>query len=204
MEPSLKTLKNTFLLCGYPRSRTLWLANFFTIPEVSLCQHEALEFAASSQEFWKNAEVNALSSNVHAYGNSDSSNIMVLPALLARQPLTKVIWIERPLLEVRASMLNAGFVFPSNVEKTLLAYRNAYEELFDAAIPYPKLAEMTTMRGLWQLVLPDVPFDYGRWGQLAGKVMRYDSSNYDLFNPDRVKKLIRFIQTEGEEIVCPL
>jgi hypothetical protein len=59
---------------------------------------------------------------------------------------------------------------------------------------------MTTMRLLWQLVLPDVEFDYGRWGQLADKVLRYDSTNYDMTNPERIKKLLEFTRAEGEII----
>lgn len=197
----MKQLTNTFLLCGYPRSRTLWLANFFTIPGVSVCDHEGLEFAENGDEFWKNARYESLTMGVRYYGNSDSSNMLVLSALLARRPLTKVAWIDRPMAEVRASMLAAGFPFPPEVEEALIRYRQSCEALFDLVIPYAALSEMTAVRALWQLVLPGLEFDYGRWGQLADKVLRYDSGNYDFHNPARIRKLAKFIQNEGEQIV---
>lgn len=197
----MRPFTNTFLICSYPRSRTLWLSKFFSIPQISLCHHEGLEFAASSDEFWKNASYDSIQHGVGVYGNSDPSNIAVLPAVLASRPLTKVVWIERPLAQVRQSMLNAGFPFEDEVAQVLERYRDMYQELFDLVIPYQSLSEMTTMRTLWHLVLPGVPFDYGYWGKLAAKVWRYDSSNYDMLNPERTKKLIHFIKTEGEQIV---
>jgi hypothetical protein len=196
----LNFLQNTFLICGYPRSRTLWLSHFFRIPGISVCEHEALEFAASSDEFWKNASYLAIKCGVKTYGNSDASNLSLLPALLARRPLTKVVWIDRPIGEVHQSMLNAGFFFNDNIGRVFERYHAMYEDFFDLVIPYRKLSEMTTMRLLWQLVLPDVEFDYGRWGQLADKVLRYDSTNYDMTNPERIKKLLEFTRAEGEII----
>src|SRR6516165_8958202 len=74
-------MKHTFIICGYPRSRTMWLSRFLTLDGISYCTHEATEFAGSQEQFWSNAEKYAQQCDY--YGNSDSANIFVLPALLA-------------------------------------------------------------------------------------------------------------------------
>src|SRR6267378_4396338 len=97
-------MKSSFLICGFPRSRSMWLSKFLTIPGVCVCTHEATEYAGSAPEFWKNALDFCSDSGAPIYGNADCANIYVLPGMLAEQPLCRTVWIARPIVEVCASM----------------------------------------------------------------------------------------------------
>ena len=170
-------MKDTFLICGFPRSRTLWLSHFLSLPRVSHCTHEATEFAGSPQEFWRNAE--RLSERFHTpiYGNSDSANIFVLPSLLAERPLTRTVWIARPIVEVCASRKAAGLEFTEHAARTLMGLRDEHGVHLDLTIDFHALNSMETCKALWEFVLPGVAFDVGRWGQYADRKIAYGRVN---------------------------
>jgi hypothetical protein len=186
------TLSRTFLICAYPRSRTLWLSHFFNLPYVCLCTHEATEYAASSEEFWANAERICSRVERPIYGNSDSAQIFVLPALLACNPTTKVVWIDRPMPEVIASMSRAKLsMTPENWVRSLLAYRARYQDLFDSIIPYEDLTKVETIRALWtELLGPEVPFVEGWWNRMKDQRIAYSIPD----NPPPTRNNERFSQ----------
>jgi hypothetical protein len=159
MEPALKT----FLICCYPRSRSLWLSRFLTVPGLCVCEHEASEFAASSKEFWDRAEI--VAADQPFYGNADSAALFVLPALLAANPLAKVVWIERPMCEVISSTRKAGFTFTDEQACYLVQLRQKYDAFIDVSLNYRALGEVAYVRWLWQYLFSDVSFDLGRWCQ---------------------------------------
>jgi len=185
-------MKTDFLICSYPRSRTLWLSQFFTIPGVCKCEYEATQYAANSEEFWLNADL-ARPGKEWIYGNSDSGNIFVLPALLAARPLTKVVWILRPMGEVEHSLAAAGFPFNREAARLLRYHHHKNRGLFDLVIPYRSLGQLRVIETLWKFLLEDVPFDYGRWGILEATRVAYTYKNYP--RPDTTK-LMEFIATE--------
>lgn len=187
----------TFLIVAYPRSRTLWLANFLSVPGVSICEHEATQWANSSQAFWDRADL----ANTPYYGNSDSAAILVLPALLAARPLTKVVWVERPLPEVAVSMIRAGFPFTQAGMELLCSHKNKYQDLFDLEIDFYRLGQLEVITTLWGLVLPEVPFDYGRWGQLEAIRLAYTAQHY-ADHPRDGRRFLEFVAKEGET-KCP-
>jgi hypothetical protein len=191
MEPALK---DSFLICAFPRSRTMWLAHFLSVSGVSVCTHEATEFAGSAAEFWQNAEGTAESFGVSIYGNSDSANIFVLPALLADQPLTRVVWIARPIVEVAKSMKAANMPFTEQSARTLMAMRDRYKEYFDVVIEFSDLERMDVCKDLWEFVLPGVSFDFDRWGIFHSKKIAYTKDNP--YPPKAYGKLLAWIERE--------
>jgi hypothetical protein len=186
-------MNSTFLLCGYPRSRTQWLANFFSMPGVCECEHEATQYAGSSQEFWERADDIC---REPVYGNSDSGNILVLPALLAARPLTKVVWVERPIVEVARSLHQAGFPCTEASMRLLLNHRDAYRELFDLVVDFHQLGQLAVIQILWHFLLgSDVPFDCGRWGILEGRRLAPTFKDYQGRD---LRKFFEFLTKEGE------
>lgn len=189
-------MKNTFLICAFPRSRTLWLSHWLSVLPVASCTHEATEYAGSAEHFWRNAET--FSNGCDYYGNSDSANIFVLPALLAERPLTRVVWIGRSIVEVAHSMKRAGLPFNESSARTLMGLRDRYSQHFDLVINYEDLETMTTCRTLWEFCLPGVPFDIGRWGIYHPKNISYTKEN-----PPPVKKYDLFLDWVHRELKEP-
>jgi hypothetical protein len=189
-------MKDSFLICSFPRSRTLWLSKFLTIPGVSVTTHEATEYAASAEEFWKNADDFCDDSGTFIYGNSDSANIFVLPSMLAERPLTRTVWIARPIGEVFASMEGAGFELTDHAVQTLTRLRDEYQTHLDMTIDYQALNSMDTCRALWEFVLPGVAFDVGRWGMYAPCKIAYTKAN-----PPGPRKTDKFLSWIKEEMI---
>jgi hypothetical protein len=187
-------MTNSFLICGFPRSRTLWLSKFLTIPEVCVCTHEATEYAGSPKEFWANAEDFCSDSGAPIYGNSDCATIYVLPSVLAENPLCRTVWIARPIQEVCASMKAAKMPFDERTARTLIALRDEHKEYLDFTIDYCALNFMSGCRALWEFVLPGVPFDVGRWRQYANQRIAYTASNPP--GPRETRKFLVWVREE--------
>jgi hypothetical protein len=183
---------NSFLICSFPRSRTLWLSYFLSVPEVCVCTHEATEYASSAQEFWSNADKFALGREF--FGNSDSANILVLPSLLAERPLTKVVWVERPIGEVSESLIRAKIPFGDGWDRLLSERRDRYAEYFDLIMDYSELDTMDGCRKIWEFCLPGIQFDYGRWGRYNAKKICYSADNP--YPEKSYEKLLIWLQAE--------
>ena len=171
----------------------MWLSKFLSVEGVCVCTHEATEFAGSASEFWTNGE--HFANGREFYGNSDSANIFVLPALLAEMPMTRVIWVARPVVEVAKSMKAAGMLCNEKALRTLIDLREKYWNMFDLMVGFRDLQHMEICKGLWEFCLPGVPFDYGRWGRYANRRICYSKEqpfprkNYDLFLPWVLREL---------------
>lgn len=168
-------MKNTFLICCFPRSRSMWLSEFLTIPGVSICTHEAVEFAGDAEEFWDNAEV--VSEGLEFYGNSDSANLYGLRSMLALRPMTKVVWIGRPMNEVRESMANIGMPMNDSTVWHIERLRDLCWEYMDMVIDFDSLVNAYECKRIWEFCLPGVPFDYGRWGIYTNRKIGYSKEN---------------------------
>jgi hypothetical protein len=172
------------------------LSHFLSVPGVSVCMHEATEFASNSQEFWSNAEQFVLGREF--FGNSDSANILVLPSILAERPLTRVVWIERPIAEIRKSLTRAKIPFREGWDRVLTEKRDSYADYFDLSMDYRELDTMAGCRKIWEICLPGVQFDYGRWGQYSAKKICYSADNP--YPEKSYEKLLNWIWTETQRI----
>jgi hypothetical protein len=168
-------LTRSFLICSYPRSRTLWFSRFLTIPRVCFCAHEASEYASCSQEFWANAKDRATILETPIFGNSDSAQLFVLPALLAANPTTRAVWIDRPIEEVAESLIRAGFPpLDQQVKETLRDYRDHYLDLFDLVVSYSDLGNPVVIENIWRLCLGDeIPFSVAWWKRMDTQRIAY-------------------------------
>lgn len=153
----------------------MWLSSFLSVPGVSFCTHEATEFASSAEEFWDNAETYC--HGIDIYGNSDSANLYGLRSMLALRPMTKVVWINRPMCEVRESMANIGMPMNDSTVWHITKLRDLCWEYFDLRIDFDGLVHACECRRIWEFCLPDVPFDYGRWGAYTHKKICYSKEN---------------------------
>jgi hypothetical protein len=167
-------MDKTFLICSFPRSRTLWLSRFLSVPGLCACTHEATAHADSSAQFWAHAERLCAAEGAPVYGNCDSAQIFVLPALLAARPMSKVLWIDRPLADVRRSMEKAGFDFSSGNAAVCDWYRQRYAKLVDYVIEYSDLSNEEMMRALWDYLLSS-PFSKKRWEEMKDQRIAYDA-----------------------------
>lgn len=185
-------MEHTFLVCGYPRSRTLWLSKFLTVEGYSACTHEATEKAGSPQEFWSNA----CAHNVQVYGNSDSANLFVLPSLLAMRPMTKVLWIDRPVDEVGHSLKESGIPSSSNAMSVMIDLRYYYGDLFDVVFDYHTLIHPEVCEQIWEWCLPGVEFDYKRWRTFDETKICYSKSN-----PYPQKDFKKFLEWANKDLL---
>lgn len=186
-------MKHTFLICGFPRSRTMWLSQFLTIPGISVCTHEATEFAANAEEFWGNAEL--FTKGAEIYGNSDSANLYGLRSMLALRPMTKVIWINRPMNEVRESMAKIGMPMNPSTIFHITKLRDLCWEYMDDVINFDCLVNAYECRRIWEQCLPGVPFDYGRWG-----IYNNRNIGYSVDNPMPQKSFSKFLGWAKREV----
>lgn len=168
-------MKHTFLICGFPRSRTMWLSQFLSVPAISFCTHEATEFAADAEEFWANGE--RYCQGLDIYGNSDSANVYGLRSMLALRPMTKVVWINRPMNEVRESMANIGMPMNETTILHLTRLRDLCWDYIDLCVDFDCLAYVHECRAIWEFCLPEVPFDYGRWCFYNDRKICYSKEN---------------------------
>lgn len=189
-------MNSTFLICGYPRSRTMWLSKFLTVEGISVCNHEATEFAGSAEEFWANAEKEA--ADCEYYGNSDAANIFVLPSLLAERPLTQVVWIERDMIEVARSMKNIGMPINELGLNNLMTMRQVHQKHFDLIIGYEALHSGDVCKMVWDLCLPKVPFDWARWGAFQHQNIGYSKTNP--WTHKNTDKLLGWAQREIDDL----
>ena len=48
---SIPRMQSAFLVCGFPRSRLLWLSRFLSVPHQSICLCDGLSRARSAESF---------------------------------------------------------------------------------------------------------------------------------------------------------
>jgi hypothetical protein len=189
----------TFLICSLPRSRTLWLSQFLSVPGSSVVTHEACEFAASAQEFWANAQHFCSDAGVTLYGNADSANLFVLPALLSERPLTRVIWIDRPQNDVMRSMLANNIPHDFKSVSMMIRLRDTYRECFDLIIPFGQLHHLNVIKAIWAMCMPNVPFNPLRWAGFDRQRIAYG-----IDNPMPEKDYTKFFEWVQRELSEPV
>lgn len=163
MEQTHIDLKNYFFIIGLPRSRTSWLANFFTI-ENAFCYHEATRFCHELSDL-----KSLMDKNKSKYvGNSDPALLFLINEVMDLFPNCKIVIIDRDFHDCIDSYL--GFFSNKSyltiitwMEKTytqLERVKNYYEFY---TVNHDDLDNVDTCRRLWEYLLPDMEFDRARW-----------------------------------------
>jgi len=154
---------NTFFITGFPRTRTAWLANFFTYGN-SFCFHEAIKQCNNITDL-KDLFV---STGKQYVGNSDS----VIPFFAKRVnelfPQAKWVIIERDEQDVIKSL---DRVLPGsekqnvlNIGKPLLTW--VKKTCNPLMINFSELSTQRECKRIWEYCLPTIPFDEMRWKML--------------------------------------
>lgn len=112
-----------FFITGLPRSRTAWLANFFSTGDV-FCWHEAMAGVGSQDEYWKRMR----SPQATYVGNSDCG--LFMGGYRKGCPL---VIIERDLDEVEEALFHKGF---PGTRSVLIESKEAMDEMVGLRIPF--------------------------------------------------------------------
>lgn len=145
---------NTFVITGYPRSRTAWLANFLTYGS-SFCYHEPPRDTVPFKEFFTLARTPTV-------GISDCRAIFYIDFYLDLFPATKIVLIKRDKAEVIASLARFGFVFDLSVDTYDAAINNMIER-------YPVFItdfHHMDLRKIWEYCVPTEPVNELRLAML--------------------------------------
>ena len=191
---------HTFLVAGFPRSGLLWLSRLFTVPHHSACISNGFGQIPGLELFWAAGENMCKDMDLEFFGNAATMNLILLPALLARRPLTKVLWVERELRDSMRSAQRAGFHLDIQLWQRLGQFRIRYAEHFDAQISFGDLGDESAMSAIWTEVLPGVPWNSKRWEAYRRKRIVCDRSKTAATDLCRLEQLLR---DEAEEIVVP-
>lgn len=99
--------KECFLIVGYPRSRTAWLANLLTHGRTA-CLHETAALCRKSNGIdpsaFRRKVVNYAESLCASAAGTAETALMFLPEMLAALTPRKVVVIHRPEEEIRRSL----------------------------------------------------------------------------------------------------
>lgn len=168
---------NPFFITGLPRSRTAWLANFFTYGP-AFCGHDLLKSCRSLDML----EATLESFGTPFAGDSDSGLLVVADAVYRRWPEAKWIIVDRPGEDCLRSYVDHFAVEPyrnqrppSTLQLVPLFRRlkTALSELLSSlpienclAVGFDGLGDEGAVRQLWKFILPDEPFPLARWQML--------------------------------------
>ena len=158
-------MKGTFFIASQPRSRTAWLANFFTTGS-SYCYHEALKSCPTVLELQKAFE----ETPADYVGNSDSGLPFYIDEVMSAFPEAKLVVIERDPAEVLRSLQKAYPQTPEGLKEAVELTGQALEILkkkyHPLVVGYEELNRPETCRKLWQYCVPTLPFSEKRWKML--------------------------------------
>lgn len=151
-----------FFIVALPRSRTAWLANFFTSGDV-FCYHEALNGCHSADDFKEKMSL----SRTHV-GNADCG----LPFVPFQKwyPEANTVIIERPVSDVLTSLCK---LFPgTDVSAVVYAAKERMDTLQGLRVPFDEIDER--LEEIWDYCVGD-GFDQHRSEML--KQMRIETKN---------------------------
>lgn len=159
-------MKNNFFITGLPRSRTSWLANFFTYNS-SFCYHEATRFCTNIRDL-KELMGNHTAINI---GNADPAMLYIMNDALKAFPGAKVVLIERELHETIDSFIDFYTSYEYNRIQEWIEYMfemmEKVKQKYDVlTVRHDALNKMEECKKLWNYLLPDEPFDEKRWNLL--------------------------------------
>lgn len=155
---------NNFFITGFPRSRTAWLANFFTHKD-SYCFHELSKEGGNVYE---------LVSKLHSrpepiVGTSDCAFPFYYKDILQLLPESKIVIVERDVEDVKKSLAKFVGAWNDELEEIITTSNKKLNELTDdhdcIFIGYEELEEEKVLKSLYYQLGMD-NWDHERWKQL--------------------------------------
>jgi len=145
-----------FVVCGLPRSRTAWLANFLTYDGL-YCHHEGLNGCRNLNEYYDKI--------------GDDGDATTIPHLLDLPDCKKVI-IDRDVNRaVQFTEVNYG---PAN-RIYFDSLKDFLSQMEGLHIPFEKID--SSLREIWEYVT-DIPFDEKR----ANMLIRLNVQEHDIYD----------------------
>lgn len=138
---------NTFLVTGYPRSRTAWCANFLTFGP-SFCFHDPVVHYRIEDFPRLFARM-----GIDFCGVSDSGAMLYIDEYMKLFPRSRIVLIKRSPTEVVRSMARLGFDFRAAIgtfEQAFLEIEKRYEVL---TVPFGALPATE----IWEHCVPGIP-----------------------------------------------
>jgi len=159
-------MKNNFFITGLPRSRTSWLANFFTYNN-SFCYHEATRFCTDMSDL-RDLMNGHSADNV---GNADPAMLYIMNDAVNAFPNAKIVLIERELHETIDSFID---FYTSYEYKRIQEWIEGLYEIMERikqkydvlTVRHDQLNQMEECRKIWNHILPGEKFDEKRWNLL--------------------------------------
>ena len=166
-------MSSRFFILGLPRSRTAWLANWFTYGG-SFCLHDAGRFAPTARELATVLDDIAGSRpELRFVGSSDSSLGPQFDDLVDTFPGSRFLLVEREVEESVAWAAENGMSADA-VRRAHAAHQEIRTDPRILAMPYRDL----NIRAAQEWLTPGEPFDELRHLQLEGLNMTVNMSDY--------------------------
>ena len=174
---------NKFFITGLPRSRTAWLASFFT-GNNSFCYHELLRVSNGFED-----GIKKLLNRKELYvGNSDSSLpiwIDKIEHVLCDSP---IVVIERDINEVASSLTNLfGQDFRRALDKTLEGIEIIKNKYNYISVDYKTLSEESCLETIWDFCTPNLLFDKDKFDMLKTINISLSKDLKDLYTKSVIK-----------------
>jgi len=174
-----------YFIVALPRSGTAWLANFLTWGN-SFCFHEALYGCESLERL---DEIFVETGAKYA-GGAETAVASLLPAVYARFPNAKYIFVLRDIEDIFAS-LNRLQIPHEQVQNMVLPFWWGIDNVHNAlTVHFKSLFLSTTMRDIWEYIGIDQPFPFKRFELLRNMHVEDGfSSGYGRFtDPDLIRE----------------
>lgn len=157
----MRSQELSYLVLGLPRSRTAWLSLLLTHGE-SFCFHDLSGLVHHKWELAAKIQ----SHEAYACGAADSGAILALGEVMAAMPHTRLVYVERPVREVAASMhellrlRDVDLVQTANYITRLAGIIDDAQHRYPGLkVRYEDLDSEVTCRAIWQHVTQDrLPF----------------------------------------------
>ncbi len=167
-----------FFITGLPRSRTAWLANFFTT-QTAFCLHDACKDGWTAEHI--RSEFDTLALHYKQVGDSDSGLLLIADKLVKIYPEARWVFIrntpERAAKSYREYFtgVNACPWMPKDADiETIMGqaaehYEHALAEVPEKQrieLPVDFLDDPALMHVLWHWVVPHLRWNTERWRML--------------------------------------
>ena len=175
---------NKFFITGLPRSRTAWLASFFT-GNNSFCYHELLRISGGFED-----GVKKLLNRKELYvGNSDSSLPIWMDKIDYILCDSPIVIIERDVNEVANSLTNLfdRDDFTNMLDTTLEGLEIIKNKYNYISIDYNKLSEQSCLKTVWDFCTPKLPFDKDKFEMLKSINISFNKDLKDLYAEGIIK-----------------
>lgn len=152
-------MKGSFLIVGYPRSRTAWLANFLTQGNIA-CGHEML----SECTLPRHLAGHIRSLGKFYCGSAETAAPLFMPAIVESMPDAKIVFVKRPAADVSASLQRLGMDWQTSWADEGLEYAMKLPQTL--VVRYEDLDRMKVLQSIQQWVAPHELFDVRRFQML--------------------------------------